>query len=215
MGRSNNQRSHFKCAIYSGGVTPFVIPFQVSLCQTDPLKGCAFDALYRSDLVFFSKDKYQECRSIDTCADLNVDNIPCRQYSKFQALLFDDVISALERKERNEVSAMKIVIMFYLSFTILQCLVAMIESQWAPEHLRNEICLRLTGSSDCNGTTLIRRYRYYIGKYLAGFSYLLAILVFVTSQIAFVSSVEINEITTWPWPTEEYDAIGQINCSNS
>lgn len=88
--------------------------------------------------------------------------------------------------------------MFYLGFTILQCVVAMIESQWTPEHLGNEISLRLTGSSDCNGTTLIRRCRYYIGKYLAGFSYHLAILVFVASPLAFVSSVVINEITTWP-----------------
>ena len=105
--------------------------------------------------------------------------------------------------------------MYYLGFTLLQCQVAMIESQWTPEHLRNEIFLRLTRSSDCNGTTLIRRCRYYIGKHLAGFSYLLAILIFVTSQIAFVSSVEINEITTWPWLTEEYDAIGQVNYSNN
>ena len=136
--------------------------------------------------MFFSKDMYQECQCIDTCADLNV------QYSKLQALLFDDVISALETKEQNEISAIEILIMFYLGFTILQCLVAMIESQWTPEHLRNEVFLRLTGSSDCNGTTLIRRCRYYIGKHLAGFSHLLAILGFVASPIAFVSPVVIT-----------------------
>ena len=28
-----------------------------------------------------------------------------------------------------------------------------------------------------------------------------------------MSSVVINEITTWPWLTEEYDAIGQVNYS--
>ena len=184
MGRSNHQQSYFKCGIYGEGVTPFVIPFHVSLCQTDSLKGCTLDALYRSDLVFFSKDKYQECQCIDNYADLNVDNIPFRQYSKLQALLFDDIISALETKEQNKISAIEILIMFYLGFTILQFVVAMIESQWTPEHLRNEIFLRLTGSSDCNGTTLIRRCRYYIGKILAGFSYLLAILVFVASPIA-------------------------------
>ena len=142
--------------------------------------------------MLFSKDKYQECQCIDTCADLNVDNLPFRQYSKLQALLLYYFIWALEMKEQNEISAIEILIMFYLGFTILQCLVAMIESQWSPEHLRNEIFLQLTGSSDCNGTTMIRRCRYYIGKHLAGFRYLLAILVLVASPIAFVSSVVIT-----------------------
>ena len=88
-----------------------------------------------------------------------------------------------------------------VTFIALQYIPALAGCQWSPEHLRNRVFLTLAGVSRRDRVSplklrkgIICKYRFYIGKLVAGLGYLFAILLFIISPFAFVSSVLINEL---------------------
>jgi hypothetical protein len=152
---------------------------------------------------------------MDTCGIASVDNVIFRKNSNLQALhVHYDSLQALVRTTTGIV--IYLFNISFVTFIALQYISALAEYQWSPQHVRNRLFLSLAGLSPRDRRILTEsrkgtrsRYRSNISKFIAGSGYLTSILVFIISPFAFVSSIVINELQMWGWPSENYDAIGQ------
>lgn len=105
----------------------------------------------------------------------------------------------------------------FLLWIIAQGILGLVESQWDQVTVRNWAFCTFAGTlPKKQRTTLRSRFRYYIGKTVAGYYFLAAVAVAFICPFVFVSSVIINEFETWSWPVSESDdAVGQVSCQDT
>ena len=186
---------------------PFIDYSQVLLCQTNQSTGCSLNTT-----VPASPPYPPICNCTDTCGSVTLKGVAFRKDSNLQAL---DSSRTSHLVRTDGFVMLYIANMFSLAFVILQCIPALLESRWSPEHVRNKIFLSLAGIPDHDHFERSRarldfKCRYYIGKCTASLGFLFAVLIFMVSPFVFVSSLVVNEVTIWNWPTESYDAVGQV-----
>lgn len=210
------------------GYYPFEVTNQVTYCPTNAGKGCTFADLYNDGNGISSSTTYDRCQCKDTCGAVVPSGFPFRHGQSLQAVLTSDQTDKLGEKSSVEYAFFvnTLLLMFILAHGIL----ALIEASWTQQHVRDTIFRRLSGTTRRGlRKGLVSKVRYYIGKYIAAFFFVSALVVTVFSPPVFISSVIINEIVTWDWPVayvstilpsqslsltstsrEQYDAVGQV-----
>lgn len=101
----------------------------------------------------------------------------------------------------------------FLICIIAQGILALIENQWDQIRVRNWVFCKIAGTTRKEQRAAFgSRFRYYVGKLIAGFYFLTTLAVALICPFVFVSSVIVNEIITWAFPVgEEMDAVGQVS----
>ena len=102
---------------------------------------------------------------------------------------------------------------FFLICIIAQGIVALIENRWDQVKVRNWVFCKIAGTTRKEQRAAFgSRFRYFVGKAIAGFYFLAALAVAFICPFVFVSSVIVNEFITWTFPVgEEMDAVGQVS----
>ena len=216
-------------AIVIKGVVPSVILSQLSTCALDVAKGCTFENLSVTNNGV-SLNLYNRCNCTDTCgkfscsisqgsrADLNLGafdlpHTPLRHNQGASALLISDTIDILTGSKL--VIGLFVANSMFLLWITGQGILGLIQNQWDQVTVRNWAFRTFAGSTPKRDrTTFGSKLRYYFGKTVAGYYFLIVIAVAFICPFVFVSSVIINEIITWSWPvSESEDAVGQVRCS--
>lgn len=209
------------------GVVPSVILSQLSTCALDAAKGCTFENLSVTNNGV-SLDLYNKCNCTDTCGKFHwprwhvrstnsnlgafdLPHTPLRHNQGASALLISDTIDILTGSEL--VNSLFLVNCLFLLWIIAQGILGLIENQWDQTTVRNWAFRTFAGTTPKKRRTAFgSRLRYYIGKTVAGYYFLIAIAVAFICPFVFVSSVIINEFSTWSWPvSESEDAVGQVS----
>ena len=136
---------------------------------------------------------------------------PLRHNQGASALLISDTIDAL--------LGSKVVIRLYVAnclfllWIIAQGILGLMENQWDQTTVRNWAFRTFAGTTPKQQRKPFgSRLRYFFGKAVAGYYFLVTIAVAFICPFVFVSSVIINEFATWSWPvSESEDAVGQVS----
>ena len=187
---------------------------QVTYCPTDATKGCTFDALYNDGTGIFSSTTYNRCQCNDTCGAVSPNGFPYRHGQSLQAVLTSDRSANLD--ERSSVIYAFYVNAIILLFILGHGILGLIEASWSQQHVRDTIFRRLSGTTRRSlRRSLVSKFRHYLGKYIAGFFFVSAIVVTILCPPVFISSVIINEIVTWNWPVGYAFALPQVSESRT
>ena len=136
---------------------------------------------------------------------------PLRHNQGASALLISDTIDVLT--DSTVVISLYLANCLFLIWIIAQGIIGLIENQWDQKTVRNWVFRTFAGTTPKKQrTTFGSRLRYYFVKTVAGYYFIVAIVVALICPFVFVSSVIINEIFTWSWPVgESEDAVGQVS----
>ncbi|CAF9943815.1 MAG: hypothetical protein ALECFALPRED_001399 [Alectoria fallacina] len=195
-------------AIVIKGVVPSVILSQLSTCALDVAKGCTFENLSVTNNGV-SLNLYNRCNCTDTCGAFDLPHTPLRHNQGASALLISDTIDILTGSKL--VIGLFVANSMFLLWITGQGILGLIQNQWDQVTVRNWAFRTFAGSTPKRDrTTFGSKLRYYFGKTVAGYYFLIVIAVAFICPFVFVSSVIINEIITWSWPvSESEDAVGQ------
>lgn len=143
----------------------------------------------------------------------NLPHTPLRHNQGASALLISDTIDILTGSKLVE--SLFLVNSMFLLWIIAQGILGLIENQWDQTTVRNWAFRTVAGTTPKQQRIAFgSRLRYYFGKIVAGYYFVVAIAVAFICPFVFVSSVIINEFVTWSWPvSESEDAVGQVSCS--
>lgn len=143
----------------------------------------------------------------------DIPHTPLRHNQGASALLISDTIDILTGSK--VVNRLFLVNSMFLLWIIAQGILGLIENQWDQTTVRNWAFRTFAGTTPKKQRTRFgSRLRYYFGKTVAGYYFLIAIAVAFICPFVFVSSVIVNEFSTWSWPvSESEDAVGQVSCS--
>ena len=136
---------------------------------------------------------------------------PLRRNQGASALLISDKIDVLIGSEL--VNSLYLVNCLFLLWIIAQGILGLMENQWDQTTVRNWVFRTFAGTTPKKQrVTFGSKVRYYFGKAVAGYYFLVAIATACVCPFIFVSSVIINEFATWTYPVNESeDAIGQVS----
>lgn len=136
---------------------------------------------------------------------------PLRHNQGASALLVSDTIDDLTGS--TLVISLYLVNCLFLVWIIAQGILGLIENQWDQTTVRNWVFRTFAGiTPKKQRNTFKSKFRYYFGKAVAGYYFLVAIAVAFICPFVFISSVIINEFATWSWPvSESEDAVGQVS----
>ena len=131
------------------------------------------------------------------------------------ALLISDTIDILTGSPL--VNRLFAVNALFLLWIIARGVLGLIQNQWDQVTVRNWAFCTFAGTTPKEQRTKLKsKLRYYFGKTIAGYYFLTAIAVALICPFVFVSSIIINEFSTWSWPvSESEDAVGQVSCSRT
>ena len=181
------------------GFYPYEVTNQITYCPTNEANNCTFGQLYNSGTGISSSTTYDRCQCNDTCGSVAPNGFPYRKGQSLQAVLVSDRSTALD--DNPSVEYAFIINAIFLLFILLHGILGLIEASWSQQHIRDTIFRRLSGTTRRSlRKTLASKMRHYMGKCVAGFFFASAIVVTVICPPIFISSVIINEITTWDWP---------------
>ena len=101
----------------------------------------------------------------------------------------------------------------FLCFITVQGIIGLLEIRFTQAEIRSKIFLLLGGRSSYDRRRgLASRARFHFAKLTALSLYLCAVMVAIVSPAIFISSVIVNEINTWDYPSSERnDAVGQVS----
>ena len=101
-----------------------------------------------------------------------------------------------------------------LCFITAQGIFGLLEISYTQAQIRNKIFLLLGGRSSYDTRRgLISKARFRFAKLIALSFFLCPVIVAIVSPAVFISSVVVNEINTWNFPSSERnDAVGQVSC---
>ena len=214
------------------GYFPFEVTNQVTYCPTNAAKNCTFADLYNEGFGISSSTTYDRCNCNDTCGAVVPSGFAFRHGQSLQALLTSDQLDKLG--EKSSVEYAFFVNALLLVFILAHGILGLIEARWSQQHVRDTIFRRLSGTTRRGlRKGLVSKIRHHVGKYIAAFFFISAIVVTVVCPPVFISSVIINEIETWGWPVayvstilqsqsslltptsrEQYDAVGQVRLAD-
>ena len=153
----------------------------------------------------------ESCNCNDTCGAASLTHAPFRHGQSLQAYVRSDLTESLNSSD--SVNVLYIVNSLFLVFIIFHGLLGVLETSFTQSEFRNKIFLVVAGETTWIGRrTAHTRLRYHLGKAVALSFYLSAISVAFGAPVIFLSSMIVNEISTFYYPTaENSDAVGQAS----
>ena len=164
-------------------------------------------------MVSFLGSISQVSRANPNLGAFDIPHTPLRHNQGASALLISDTIDILTGSKL--VISLFVVNSMFLLWITGQGILGLIQNQWDQATVRNWTFRTFAGiTPKRERTTFGSKFRYYLGKTVAGYYFLIVIAVALICPFVFVSSVIINEIITWSWPvSESEDAVGQVRAS--
>ena len=191
---------------FHGSFDPFIAYKGVTTCSIkSPDDNCNMGNF--SSSVPHVND-YEACDCTDTCGFNAPDNAPFRKGSNLQAWLLRDKVDNVVWSE--DFATLYTTNLIAVAAIILHGIFSLLEIQWTQADVRDSVFHFLAGRGPWSQRGFLSRGRYYSGKTIAIAVYSTALLVAIISPFVFISSVIMNELFAWVWPSEDLDVVGEV-----